>query len=514
MLAFHLKYARVSPNGTRTINLPFLLKIKFISVLSAGPHLLLPVLNVKMVLQVRWECGDCDNAPPILKVPERTWELTDTELVDSIVTRVKADDDEDDPLVFGLEMKPALPGFPENLPLPLRIDNTTGVVYINDSLKGRSSLSHALLERLTSSHVLKSYPRYHALAENKILYIHCLLWPTIFCCKNKAKSRAISIVHACSAILRKIIGAWSKYSRSFIGSRLWPDFSKIDFIAPFLGIKLLDRPNKQIHTSSPLLILRVATHFTCTAANLGTNGLVPTLALSSPDIWEHYHCRTHRWEGKPPVPSGSGQSPRGQAGESFSVYVTVTDGNIHAKTEVPVSIRGSGVSNGPYQKSSRPPRPGVASNYPPRGPPLFRPPGLNLSPPPPRPPRPTTDSTLLSVVTPTAIRAVKKARGCDDDIGKTQVAKVTIYSCHDLSCLPANLAPGKNPVALVNYLIIYSCLVRPTYWHQSCEGGGGLKTGEPFITLYHRQPLRDVRVGQSCSVLWRRSQCSFNIGQP
>nr|CAD7429188.1 unnamed protein product [Timema monikensis] len=174
---------------------------------------------------------DCDNAPPILKVPERTWELTDTELVDSIVTRVKADDDEDDPLVFGLEMKPALPGFPENLPLPLRIDNITGVVYINDSLKGR-------------------------------------------------------------------------------------------------------------------------------------------------------------------------------AGESFSVYVTVTDGNIHAKTEVPVSIRGSGVSNGPYQKSSRPPRPGVASNYPPRGPPLFRPPGLNLSPPPPRPPRPTTDSTLLSVVTPTVSRVL------------------------------------------------------------------------------------------------------------
>uniref|UniRef100_A0A146L0C2 receptor protein-tyrosine kinase n=3 Tax=Lygus hesperus TaxID=30085 RepID=A0A146L0C2_LYGHE len=76
------------------------------------------------------------NSPPILTV-ERKWVIPDTEPVDSVVTKARGADSEDDSLEFGLE-----PGqnFGLNMahsgPLPFTIDPKTGVVRTNQSLAG------------------------------------------------------------------------------------------------------------------------------------------------------------------------------------------------------------------------------------------------------------------------------------------------------------------------------------------------------------------------------------------
>lgn len=67
---------------------------------------------------------------------DRNWKISENEKTDSIIARVTAQDNENDILTFGLEKK--LMGFEkDDRPLPFRIDNNTGVVYLNDSLVGR-----------------------------------------------------------------------------------------------------------------------------------------------------------------------------------------------------------------------------------------------------------------------------------------------------------------------------------------------------------------------------------------
>ncbi|XP_067216077.1 tyrosine kinase receptor Cad96Ca [Linepithema humile] len=91
-----------------------------------------------------WMSADCqfsDNTPPIMWL-DRNWVLPDTEPVGSIVTRVRAEDNEQDTLSYGLE-----PGQPlghnyngddsPQPPLPFFIDNSTGTVVLNETLKGR-----------------------------------------------------------------------------------------------------------------------------------------------------------------------------------------------------------------------------------------------------------------------------------------------------------------------------------------------------------------------------------------
>lgn len=70
------------------------------------------------------------NAPPILSV-ERTWEIPDDEPVGSIISRAKASDDENDPIVFSLELNDP------NYRNPFIINETTGVVKLNESLENR-----------------------------------------------------------------------------------------------------------------------------------------------------------------------------------------------------------------------------------------------------------------------------------------------------------------------------------------------------------------------------------------
>lgn len=71
---------------------------------------------------------------------DREWVLSENEPIGTIVTRVKAQDQEEDILTFGLE----LPGQYENSfgnisQVPFVIDSRTGIVKVNDSLMGKVS---------------------------------------------------------------------------------------------------------------------------------------------------------------------------------------------------------------------------------------------------------------------------------------------------------------------------------------------------------------------------------------
>lgn len=98
----------------------------------------LPVLAATLCLWMSAESQFSDNTPPIMWL-DRNWVLPDNEPVGSIVTRVRAEDNEQDTLTYGLEPL----GHNYNgddspqPPLPFFIDNSTGTVFLNETLKGR-----------------------------------------------------------------------------------------------------------------------------------------------------------------------------------------------------------------------------------------------------------------------------------------------------------------------------------------------------------------------------------------
>ncbi|KAK0161398.1 hypothetical protein PV327_009872 [Microctonus hyperodae] len=79
-----------------------------------------------------------DNTPPVMWL-DRNWILSEAEPVGSIVTRVRAEDSQFDDLIFGLEPL----GHSYNgddspqPPLPFSINNETGTIYVNETLKGK-----------------------------------------------------------------------------------------------------------------------------------------------------------------------------------------------------------------------------------------------------------------------------------------------------------------------------------------------------------------------------------------
>ncbi|XP_033322515.2 tyrosine kinase receptor Cad96Ca [Megalopta genalis] len=79
-----------------------------------------------------------DNTPPVMSI-DRNLVLRDTEPVGSVVTRARAEDNEQDQLTYGLESI----GHSYNgddspqPPLPFFIDNSTGIIYVNETLKER-----------------------------------------------------------------------------------------------------------------------------------------------------------------------------------------------------------------------------------------------------------------------------------------------------------------------------------------------------------------------------------------
>lgn len=71
---------------------------------------------------------------------DRNWRLSESEPVGNIITRVRAEDNEQDKLTYGLEPHDHYNGNNKlQLPLPFFINSTTGIVYLNETLKGRVS---------------------------------------------------------------------------------------------------------------------------------------------------------------------------------------------------------------------------------------------------------------------------------------------------------------------------------------------------------------------------------------
>lgn len=93
---------------------------------------------------------------------DRDWKLAEDEPNGTVVARVQAHDDNGDTLHFGLEPHLIIRGPPDALErLPFRMNDRTGVVYLNDSLLGRSgeefsvyvTVSDGLVELKNEVHV-------------------------------------------------------------------------------------------------------------------------------------------------------------------------------------------------------------------------------------------------------------------------------------------------------------------------------------------------------------------------
>ncbi|KAF6210502.1 hypothetical protein GE061_013608 [Apolygus lucorum] len=94
------------------------------------------VFGLCLLTVIRISGGHPMNSPPILTV-ERKWVIPDTEPVDSVVTKARGADSEDDSLKFGLESGQSLGlNMARSGPLPFKIDPRTGVVRTNQSLAG------------------------------------------------------------------------------------------------------------------------------------------------------------------------------------------------------------------------------------------------------------------------------------------------------------------------------------------------------------------------------------------
>ncbi|GAB1866784.1 Tyrosine kinase receptor Cad96Ca [Camponotus japonicus] len=98
----------------------------------------LPVVAATLCLWMSAGSQFSDNTPPTMWL-NRNWRLPDNEPVGNIVTRVRAEDNEQDTLTFGLE--PLVHNYNGDdsppSPLPFYIDNSTGTVFLNETLKGR-----------------------------------------------------------------------------------------------------------------------------------------------------------------------------------------------------------------------------------------------------------------------------------------------------------------------------------------------------------------------------------------
>ncbi|KYN06731.1 Tyrosine kinase receptor Cad96Ca [Cyphomyrmex costatus] len=69
---------------------------------------------------------------------DRNWRLSETEPVGNVITRVRAEDNEQDKLTYGLEPHDYNGDNKLQSPLPFFIDNRTGTVFLNETLKGRA----------------------------------------------------------------------------------------------------------------------------------------------------------------------------------------------------------------------------------------------------------------------------------------------------------------------------------------------------------------------------------------
>uniref|UniRef100_A0A182LY47 receptor protein-tyrosine kinase n=1 Tax=Anopheles culicifacies TaxID=139723 RepID=A0A182LY47_9DIPT len=102
---------------------------------STGPihvrHCLIVFACMTIVLQYPGADSQDLNTPPVIVV-DRHWRIPENTTVGTLITRVKAEDNEDDKLEFGLDALGA------NQEQPFEIDPHTGFVYLNSSVEGRA----------------------------------------------------------------------------------------------------------------------------------------------------------------------------------------------------------------------------------------------------------------------------------------------------------------------------------------------------------------------------------------
>ncbi|XP_018563441.2 tyrosine kinase receptor Cad96Ca-like, partial [Anoplophora glabripennis] len=82
-------------------------------------------------------CQLSENTPPTLWL-DRNWDIKENETVGTKIAQAHGDDAEGEPLVYGLEPIQFYGSKRPPEKLPFRIDNETGTVYLNESLKGRA----------------------------------------------------------------------------------------------------------------------------------------------------------------------------------------------------------------------------------------------------------------------------------------------------------------------------------------------------------------------------------------
>lgn len=103
--------------------------------------------NKISVVFVSGQCNsDYSNSPPYLNVNgDRVWTLSESTSVNTTLGRASGEDNENDPLTYGIESKE--PG----KHIPFGIDPENGFIYLNESLEGKVSLvSFSLLLCQTS----------------------------------------------------------------------------------------------------------------------------------------------------------------------------------------------------------------------------------------------------------------------------------------------------------------------------------------------------------------------------
>lgn len=91
--------------------------------------------------------SDFHNTPPVVLV-DNHWKINESEKVGTVIARVQASDaDPNDVLTFGLDFDEI--SQKENETLPFRINQVTGVVYLNESLEGRGGEQFLLYVTVT-----------------------------------------------------------------------------------------------------------------------------------------------------------------------------------------------------------------------------------------------------------------------------------------------------------------------------------------------------------------------------
>lgn len=94
------------------------------------------MINIDFTVSFFLDSQFSENTPPTIHL-NRNWILRETEPVGYIVERVQVEGSDRNKLEYGLEVKNSAGSTALHIPLPFTIDNSTGVIALNETLEGR-----------------------------------------------------------------------------------------------------------------------------------------------------------------------------------------------------------------------------------------------------------------------------------------------------------------------------------------------------------------------------------------